>query len=658
MTINARNSIASITYNITNRKISSGMVFNITFPFLNNEEYLSVWYRDNEQKKKKLILDTDYSIELEDGLNNIYGRAVLLKEIEEIENLTIERNVENDQDVNFTSDTLYSSTTEYALDKVTALIQDMNFKNYVLRAPNDEKLEDSTAYELPSRQERTNKVYGFGSDGMPRLYELSESGATWPATRTALGLVMIGDTLEINKLGLLDAPIANENRVGLVKPGENISIDADGRISVADTTYTAGEGIMISAQNEISTASPDISNWTAATLPSSASWKSVTYGNGKFVTVALDSNTAAYSADGISWTAATLPSSKDWNSVTYGNGRYVAVAFDSNTAAYSADGISWTAATLPSSAYWNSVTYGNGKFVAVASASNTVVYSADGISWTAATLPSSIRWYNVCYGNGRYVAVAKETGGSSNTAAYTQSKPLLDFLEAKQDKLTAGENITISEDSVISAAGTTYTAGENIAISENNVISAEEMYADPTTWKSSILEASNAYWYFVTYGNDRFVAVASGSNTVVYSTDGISWTASTLPSSAYWRSVTYGNDRFVAVAQETGGSSNTAAYSADGISWTAATLPSSASWTSVTYGNGKFVTVAFTSNKAAYSTDGITWTAATLPSSKDWRSVTYGDGKYVAVAFGSSTAAYTQSKPVSTVLAEILQKIG
>lgn len=37
---------------------------------------------------------------------------------------------------------------------------------------------------------------------------------------------------------------------------------------------------------------------------------------------------------------------------------------------------------------------------------------------------------------------------------------------------TAGDNITISEENVISATDTTYTAGANIQISENNVISA------------------------------------------------------------------------------------------------------------------------------------------------------------------------------------------
>jgi len=61
----------------------------------------------------------------------------------------------------------------------------------------------------------------------------------------------------------------------------------------------------------------------------------------------------------------------------------------------------------------------------------------------------------------------------------------------------------------------------------------------------------------------------------------------------------------VADYSSAGGGSNKAAYSTDGINWTAATLPSSAYWQSVTYGDGKFVAVTRnTSNKAAYSFTG------------------------------------------------------
>lgn len=46
------------------------------------------------------------------------------------------------------------------------------------------------------------------------------------------------------------------------------------------------------------------------------------------------------------------------------------------------------------------------------------------------------------------------------------------ILNSKQDKLTAGDNVTI-ESNVISATDTKYTAGTNITISEQNVISAD-----------------------------------------------------------------------------------------------------------------------------------------------------------------------------------------
>ena len=69
----------------------------------------------------------------------------------------------------------------------------------------------------------------------------------------------------------------------------------------------------------------------------------------------------------------------------------------------------------------------------------------------------------------------------------------------------------------------------------------------------------------------------------------------------------YGNGMFVAVS-----SSTAAAYSTDGIHWTASTLPSTA-LISVAYGNGVFVALRNSSTAAAYSTDGINWTAGTIP---------------------------------------------
>lgn len=48
------------------------------------------------------------------------------------------------------------------------------------------------------------------------------------------------------------------------------------------------------------------------------------------------------------------------------------------------------------------------------------------------------------------------------------------FSETKQNTLTAGNNITITDENVISSVDTTYTAGSNVQISDENVISATD----------------------------------------------------------------------------------------------------------------------------------------------------------------------------------------
>ena len=182
----------------------------------------------------------------------------------------------------------------------------------------------------------------------------------------------------------------------------------------------------------------------------------------------------------------------------------------------------------------------------------------------------------------------------------------------------------------------TYGDGKFVAIVQNTDKSAYS--TDGVNWIISALPSLiGGHGQSVTYGDGKFVVVANSSDKSAYSTDGINWTASTLPTSTYWESVTYGNGKFVAVAT----SSDKAAYSTDGINWTISALPSSAGWISVTYGNGKFVAVAFNSDKSAYSIDGVNWTETTMPSSTYWQSIAYGNGKFVAVTRSSNKSAYS-----------------
>lgn len=155
-------------------------------------------------------------------------------------------------------------------------------------------------------------------------------------------------------------------------------------------------------------------------------------------------------------------------------------------------------------------------------------------------------------------------------------------------------------------------------------------------WKGSTLPASRN-WASVTYGDDKYVAVAKNSSAGAYSTDGITWTEMSMSASQQWQSVTYGNGKFVAVAYE----SNKGAYSTDGITWTEVTLPANRMWNEVTYGNGKFVAVARSSDKGAYSTDGVTWRDVSMPANRNWYTVTYGNGKFVALVYNGSTGAYS-----------------
>lgn len=55
----------------------------------------------------------------------------------------------------------------------------------------------------------------------------------------------------------------------------------------------------------------------------------------------------------------------------------------------------------------------------------------------------------------------------------TAHQDIRDELATKQDKLTAGKNIEISNDNVISSVPAKYTAGENIEITDNDVINAK-----------------------------------------------------------------------------------------------------------------------------------------------------------------------------------------
>ena len=170
---------------------------------------------------------------------------------------------------------------------------------------------------------------------------------------------------------------------------------------------------------------------------------------------------------------------------------------------------------------------------------------------------------------------------------------------------------------------------------------AADVPAPGETWTARTASDETSSWYSVAYGNGVFVAVArTGTNRVMTSPDGVTWTTRTAAVQSGWYAVTYGNGLFVAVSE------NAVMTSPDGVTWTARTsaIACDECEVRVTFGNGVFVAVASGgTNRVMTSTDGVTWTARTAAKANGWRSVTYGNGVFVAVANSGTDLVMTST---------------
>ena len=120
-----------------------------------------------------------------------------------------------------------------------------------------------------------------------------------------------------------------------------------------------------------------------------------------------------------------------------------------------------------------------------------------------------------------------------------------------------------------------------------------------------------------------FVAFSEFSQAAAaYSTDGITWTASSMPENALWQGIGYGDGKFLALLDYI-------YYSTDGINWTKSSS-SQKSYTSVAYGSGKFVStsITYTDWVISYSTDGITWSDVSIHPGTNLYTMNYLGGRF------------------------------
>ncbi len=243
-----------------------------------------------------------------------------------------------------------------------------------------------------------------------------------------------------------------------------------------------------------------------------------------------------------------------------------------------------------------------------------------GVDWTEATATAPNNWTSVAYGNGVFVAISSD---------------------GTDQVMTSFDGVTWSAQSAAMARPWTSVAFGNglfVAVSTGGTnglgakgYGTDQVMTSPdgVTWTQRLAGDWNT-WASVTFGNGMFVAVGDSAEAVtpvMTSSDGMNWTPRSTELN-YWKSVTYGAGVFVAVAY---GGTHQVMTSPDGITWTPQSASGAFGWFSVTYGNGTFVAVSF-DGKVMTSPNGAAWTTRTAPSASVWYSVAYGNGLFLAVA--------------------------
>ncbi len=146
--------------------------------------------------------------------------------------------------------------------------------------------------------------------------------------------------------------------------------------------------------------------------------------------------------------------------------------------------------------------------------------------------------------------------------------------------------------------------------------------------------AVSGIWRDVAFGNGVFAAVSTdGTNRVMTSTTGESWTGRSASEQNEWQSVAFGGGRFVAVSSS---GLSRAMTSTNGIDWTARNASSQRSWQKVVFGGGLFLAVDGAGNGMISST-GQFWSNRTTPFGVN-ASIAYGNGVFVSAGASSPFA--------------------
>jgi len=234
----------------------------------------------------------------------------------------------------------------------------------------------------------------------------------------------------------------------------------------------------------------------------------VTDSNAGFLAISSASTATSYNLPttlGSAWTAGSALPTSTMTSLAYGNNLWIAVGGSGSAAAASTTGAPSSAWTTQSSnitanaSGYTAIAYGASTFLAIGGTVSSYCGSNPAI-WVSAGTLTSKTWTALAYGNGRYIALA-----SDGTIQY---------------------NLGVQTAAASGVSPSWYTI-------KNNPLTTTGI----TTWSN------------IKYGEGLFVAIATGSQTVATSGDGLNWTVYTtsngMPSSSNWQGLAFGNPQNV-----------------------------------------------------------------------------------------------------------------
>ncbi|NDB85259.1 MAG: hypothetical protein EB127_21540, partial [Alphaproteobacteria bacterium] len=310
----------------------------------------------------------------------------------------------------------------------------------------------------------------------------------------------------------------------------------------------------------------------------SVSGKGVVWNGDIFVAVGEGTNTIAYSSDGISWTGiGTFVFTTRGNSVAWNGEIFVAVGEGTNTIAYSYDGITWTGiGTVLMSGKGLGIVWTGKIFIvggSTSSPSGIIAFSSNGIQWKSTnSTVFTTQCNHISFNSRRYNTInfpknlTIGCGSGTNTLALSYDNGLT--------WSGLGTSVFSTEGRGVSWNGIRWVA---VGEGTNTIAFTKPPLNDTFTGLGTSIFGTRGNG--VIWGGNKFVASGAGGNTIAYSSDGIVWFTPPSPLaftttcqnvcytglSSSIRTLTPNQEIYIAV----GSGTNTIAYSSDAVTWTA-----------------------------------------------------------------------------------------